>query len=141
MDKRFLIVCGCVTDQCVSHAIKDAADLGYLVTMVTDCCVTYTEDRHLAAIEMVKGYCRQRTLEGLMEELRGHAGKKRSRRAGDSQAGATQSGEGGGGGSGMQGGRGGGWEFEAGGTHLGDLGKAWKTAGRGFGEKERAGLL
>jgi nicotinamidase-related amidase len=35
MDKRFLLICGCVTDQCVAHAVKDAADLGYLVTMVT----------------------------------------------------------------------------------------------------------
>jgi hypothetical protein len=24
-----------VTDQCVAHAVKDAADLGYLVTLVT----------------------------------------------------------------------------------------------------------
>lgn len=26
---------GCVTDQCVEHAVRDACDLGYLVTMVT----------------------------------------------------------------------------------------------------------
>ena len=43
-------------------------------------------------------------LVGLMEELRGHTGKKRSRRAGDSQAGATQSG------GGWAGGPGGGWD-------------------------------
>jgi nicotinamidase-related amidase len=35
MDKRFLVLAGCVTDQCVAHAAKDAADLGYLVTIVT----------------------------------------------------------------------------------------------------------
>jgi nicotinamidase-related amidase len=35
MDKRFLLLAGCVTDQCVAHAVKDAADLGYLVTLVT----------------------------------------------------------------------------------------------------------
>lgn len=35
MDKRFLIIAGCVTEQCVAHAVKDAADLGYLVTLVT----------------------------------------------------------------------------------------------------------
>lgn len=40
MDKRFLIVAGCVTDQCVQHAICDAADLGYLVTMVTGMSLT-----------------------------------------------------------------------------------------------------
>lgn len=38
MDKRFLLLAGCVTDQCVSHAVKDAADLGYLVTLVTGVC-------------------------------------------------------------------------------------------------------
>lgn len=30
-----LILCGCVTDQCVAHAVMDACDLGYLVTLVT----------------------------------------------------------------------------------------------------------
>jgi nicotinamidase-related amidase len=30
-----LILCGCVTDQCVEHAVRDACDLGYLVTLVT----------------------------------------------------------------------------------------------------------
>jgi hypothetical protein len=30
-----LILAGCVTDQCVAHAVKDACDLGYLVTLVT----------------------------------------------------------------------------------------------------------
>jgi nicotinamidase-related amidase len=30
-----LILVGCVTDQCVAHAVKDACDLGYLVTLLT----------------------------------------------------------------------------------------------------------
>ena len=35
-----LVLCGCVTDQCVEHAVRDACDLGYLVTMVTgEICV------------------------------------------------------------------------------------------------------
>jgi hypothetical protein len=118
-----------------AHAIKDAADLSYLVTMVTgesrreaylrfrrlsmaahgrcsscwadcyrqrprphsrcssgpaprpppppapllraaqDCCITNTQARHDAAVAMVKGYCRQRTLAELREELRGAAAK------------------------------------------------------------------
>ena len=32
---KHLILCGCVTDQCVAHAVMDACDLGYLVTLVT----------------------------------------------------------------------------------------------------------
>lgn len=32
---RHLVIAGAVTDQCVAHAAKDAADLGYRVTLVT----------------------------------------------------------------------------------------------------------
>jgi ureidoacrylate peracid hydrolase len=35
MGIKHLILAGCVTDQCVAHAAKDACDLGYLVTLVT----------------------------------------------------------------------------------------------------------
>lgn len=31
---RQLLLVGCVTDQCVEHAVRDACDLGYLVTLV-----------------------------------------------------------------------------------------------------------
>lgn len=34
MGKTQLIVVGCVLDQSVAHAVMDAADLGYLVTLV-----------------------------------------------------------------------------------------------------------
>ena len=37
---RSLIVAGCLTDQCVDSAVRDACDLGYLVTTVTDACAT-----------------------------------------------------------------------------------------------------
>jgi nicotinamidase-related amidase len=30
-----LVICGCVTDQCVEHAVRDACDLNYLVTLAT----------------------------------------------------------------------------------------------------------
>ena len=39
---RQLVLSGLVTDQCVESAIRDACDLGYLVTQVTDACLTYT---------------------------------------------------------------------------------------------------
>ncbi|WIA44448.1 hypothetical protein OEZ86_007199 [Tetradesmus obliquus] len=76
MDKRFLLLAGCVTDQCVAHAVKDAADLGYLVTLVTDCCATYSAERHLAACQSIAGYCRQRTLDVLLEEFLAVTGAK-----------------------------------------------------------------
>ena len=54
---RFLIVAGIVTDQCVDMAVRDGADLGYLVTCVSDACATYTQERHDAALRAFGGYC------------------------------------------------------------------------------------
>lgn len=69
LNTEFLIVSGFVTDQCISSAVRDACDLGYLVTLVTDACASYTEDRHETAIAHIKGYCRQRTTDRFLEEL------------------------------------------------------------------------
>lgn len=66
---RQLVVSGLLTDQCVESAIRDACDLGYLVTMVTDACLTMTEARHDNSISTIKGYCRQVTTEQLLKEL------------------------------------------------------------------------
>jgi nicotinamidase-related amidase len=57
LDIRFLVVAGIVTDQCVDMAVRDAADRGYLVTLVGDACATYTEQRHRAALAALNGYC------------------------------------------------------------------------------------
>ena len=51
-----LIVCGVITDQCVDMAARDAADRGYLVTVVEDACATYSAERHAAAIRTLAGY-------------------------------------------------------------------------------------
>jgi ureidoacrylate peracid hydrolase len=64
-----LILSGIVTDQCVESAIRDACDLGYLVTQVTDACATYTQERHDFSIRAIKGYCRQRTTDQVLAEL------------------------------------------------------------------------
>ena len=69
MAKRQLIVAGFITDQCVSSAVRDACDLGYLVTMPTDACATMTQERHDAAVASLKGYCRQRTTAQLVAEF------------------------------------------------------------------------
>ena len=57
LETRHLIIAGIVTDQCVDMAVRDAADRGYLVTLVEDACATYTEQRHLACLNAIKGYC------------------------------------------------------------------------------------
>lgn len=64
-----LVFSGLVTDQCVEGAIRDACDLGYLVTQVTDACQTYNQARHDHSLETIKGYCRQVTTTELLEEL------------------------------------------------------------------------
>lgn len=66
-----LVISGLITDQCVESAIRDACDLGYLVTQVTDACLTYSQTRHDNSIATIKGYCRQVTTEALVAELGG----------------------------------------------------------------------
>ena len=69
LNTDFLIVSGFITDQCISSAVRDACDLGYLVTLVTDACASYTRERHDTAIAHIKGYCRRRTTAQLLDEL------------------------------------------------------------------------
>lgn len=68
---RQLVVSGLLTDQCVESAIRDACDLGYLVTQVTDACLTYTPERQANSLSAIKGYCRQVTTDELTRELEG----------------------------------------------------------------------
>jgi len=64
-----LVLSGLVTDQCVESAIRDACDLGYLVTLVPDACATYTQERHDNTLRAIKGYCRQVNTDALIEEI------------------------------------------------------------------------
>lgn len=64
-----LVISGIITDQCVESAIRDACDLGYLVTQVTDACLTYSQERHDHSLRTIKGYCRQVTTDELISEL------------------------------------------------------------------------
>jgi ureidoacrylate peracid hydrolase len=66
---RYLMVAGGLTDQCVDSAVRDACDLGYLVTCVTDACATLTQDRHDWALRNNGGYCRQRTTAQVVAEI------------------------------------------------------------------------
>ena len=65
----FLIISGLLTDQCISSAVRDACDLGYLVTLVTDACATHTRQRQVTSLDHIKGYCRQRTTDEFLVEL------------------------------------------------------------------------
>jgi ureidoacrylate peracid hydrolase len=69
LEVRQLAIAGLLTDQCVESAVRDACDLGYLVTLVTDACATLTRERHDNTLRAIKGYCRQRTTADLLAEL------------------------------------------------------------------------
>ncbi|MFT4727189.1 MAG: ureidoacrylate peracid hydrolase [Granulosicoccus sp.] len=66
---RQIVISGLITDQCVEGAIRDACDLGYLVTQVTDACLTYSQERHDHSLRTIKGYCRQVTTAELVAEM------------------------------------------------------------------------
>ena len=66
---RSLIVAGMMTDQCVESAVRDACDLGYLVTLVTDACTTDSAERHEQSLIGIRGYCRQRSTNELVAEI------------------------------------------------------------------------
>ena len=70
MEKRQIVMSGFITDQCVSSAVRSACDLGYLVTVVTDACASYSLERHTRALVEMKGYCRQLSTKSLCAELK-----------------------------------------------------------------------
>jgi ureidoacrylate peracid hydrolase len=74
---RYLIIAGCLTDQCVDSAVRDACDLGYLVTVPTDACVTLSAERHEWSLRNNRGYCRQRTTQELLDEIARLTGHRR----------------------------------------------------------------
>jgi len=66
---KYLIIAGCLTDQCVDSAVRDACDLGYLVTVPTDACATLTAERHESSLRNNRGYCRQISSRALLDEI------------------------------------------------------------------------
>ncbi len=66
---KYLVISGIVTDQCIDGAVRSACDLGYLVTLITDACATYTQDRHDFTLRANQGYCRQRTTDEFLAEI------------------------------------------------------------------------
>lgn len=76
---KFLMIAGCLTDQCVDSAVRDACDLGYLVTTVTDACATLSQERHDWSLRLTKGYARQRTTAQVVDEIERVTGGSRRR--------------------------------------------------------------
>lgn len=66
-----LVVVGFLTDQCIDHTVKDAADRGYYVTVIRDACMANTHARHEAALACFAGYCRTMTTVEFLKHLPG----------------------------------------------------------------------
>lgn len=70
-----LFVVGVYTNECVETTVRAACDLGYLVTMVDDCCATQTPELHDASIKTLRNrYARIVTAEEAMEDIETFAG-------------------------------------------------------------------
>ena len=66
---EYVLTMGLLTDQCVESAVRDGCDLGFLMTLIDDACVTYSQERHDATLRAIKGYCRQRKTDAVLAEL------------------------------------------------------------------------
>ncbi|WMJ74481.1 isochorismatase family cysteine hydrolase [Cytophagaceae bacterium ABcell3] len=49
-----LVVCGVYTNECVETTVRDACDLGYLVSLVDDACTTVTPELHNASLTTLR---------------------------------------------------------------------------------------
>ena len=66
-----LFVAGVYSNECVSTAIRDACDLGFHVTLISDGCATVTPELQNATITTMKDrYARVRTTEEAINEIR-----------------------------------------------------------------------
>jgi ureidoacrylate peracid hydrolase len=79
---RSLMVAGVLTDQCIDSTVRDACDLGYLVTVAADACATLSAERHEWSLSNNRGYCRQRRTNELVGEIESLATRGRQNRAG-----------------------------------------------------------
>ncbi len=66
---EYVMVMGIMTDQCVETAVRDGCDRGFLMTLVEDACATTSEQRHQESLIGIKGYCRVRSSDELIEEI------------------------------------------------------------------------
>jgi nicotinamidase-related amidase len=62
LGKSCLILCGVMTNYCVESAARDAADKGYFVIVIEDCCAASSAQEHDAAITVLSGYSNVRIM-------------------------------------------------------------------------------
>lgn len=65
-----LYIVGVYTNECVETTVRDACDLGYLVTLVEDCCTTVTPGLQEASLKTLRNrYARIVTAEEAMDDI------------------------------------------------------------------------
>lgn len=73
-----LVIAGFLTDQCIDHAVRDAADRGFYPICIADACATHTRERHENALMAFGGYCRTVTTAEFLAEVMSKAGQTTS---------------------------------------------------------------
>ncbi len=67
---KALYVVGVYTNECVETTVRDACDLGYLVTVVEDACATVTPELHEATLKTLRNrYARIVTTDEAIDDL------------------------------------------------------------------------
>ena len=70
LEIQSLFVVGVYTNECVETTVRDACDLGYLVSVVEDCCATVTPALHDASLATLRDrYARILTMEEAAAEV------------------------------------------------------------------------
>lgn len=64
-----LVLTGFLTDQCVDHTVRDAADRGYYPICLDDAVATHSQERHDSALRNFAGYCRTLTTAAYLAEI------------------------------------------------------------------------
>lgn len=64
-----LVIVGQITEQCVESTVRNAADMGYLVSVVEDACASHSSAAHEQGLSGMKGYCRTVTTQQVIEEV------------------------------------------------------------------------
>lgn len=68
-----LVICGQITNQCVESAVRDAADLGYFVTLVEDACAAYNPEGHEKGLDGMSGFARIVKTDDVLQEIQNNS--------------------------------------------------------------------
>ncbi len=67
---KYLIVTGVVTNHCVELSVRDAADRGYYVIVVSDGCASFSDELHQEALQrMSTGLMKNKTADEVLQLL------------------------------------------------------------------------